>query len=123
MTRRRRRQPPRVSRFLRGPCPDCAARFIDAELQHEDSCPLSAAVEAVCDEDRAYFATHPQEWTRTRAITRAERQTLQHVDPVGSRAEPDHVHVLNRPPWGRVRQFCTGHEFTTLGLDPEENAS
>ena len=118
---RKRRPPPRVLRHLR-PCPDCAAQFVGTELLHEETCPLSAGIEAICDEDREYFETHPEEWHYTRAISRAEYQTMLHIDPAGAATNPDHVHVLNQP-WGRVRQFCNSHEFSALALDPEENAS
>ena len=119
MTRRRRRQLPRVLRHLK-PCPDCAASFVGVELQHEDTCPLANGVDDICDEDRRYFLDHPGEWTRTRAITGAEYQTLLHVDPAGT--VPDHVHVLNQP-WGRIRQFCTGDKFTGMALDTDDEAA
>lgn len=120
---RRRKQPPRVLRHLK-PCPDCAARFIGTELEHEETCPLSAGIEAVCDADRRYFEAHPTEWHYTRAISRAEYQTMLHIDPAGAATEPDHVHVVNQV-WGRVRTFCNSHDFASLALDPEpeENAS
>ena len=121
MTRRRRRPPPRVSQFLR-PCPDCAASFVGTELQHEETCPLSAGIDAQCDEDRQYFLDHPGEWTRTRPITRAELETLRHLDPAGAAARPDHVHVA-RAPWGCARTFCNGDEFVSLALDPDSGVA
>lgn len=118
---KKRRTPPRVLRHLR-PCPDCNASAVGARLQHEDSCPLQAAVDAQCDADRQWFAAHPDELYFTRAISPAEYETLRHVDPAGAATEPNHVHIWNAP-WGRVRQFCTGHEFSALALDPDEAAS
>ncbi len=120
--RKKRRSSPRVLRHLR-PCPDCCAEF-DAvgELVHEGICPLSAGIEAICDEDRQYFEAHPDEWHYTRAITRAELETLRHVDPAGAATRPTHVHVLNQR-WGRVRQFCNGDEFASLALDPDSGAA
>jgi hypothetical protein len=121
MTNKKRRQPPRVLRHLM-PCPDCGASFDGMELQHEDSCPLANGVDDICDEDRRYFLDHPGEWTRTRAITRAEYQTLVHLDPAGAATDPTHVHVINQP-WGRIRQFCNHNDFSGMALDTDDAAS
>ena len=121
MTNKRRRPPPRVLNYL-APCPDCNARFEGTSLHHEVTCPLGNGVEAVCDADREYFATHPDEWYYTRPISAAERQTMEHLDPVGAATNPDHVHVL-RQPFGRIRQFCNHHAFASIVLDPDDEAA
>lgn len=118
---RRRRPPPRVLRYLQ-PCPDCAATFAGRELQHEPTCPISRGIDDICAEDRQYFVDNPQEWTRTRPITRAELQTLEHLDAAGAATNPSHVHVL-RVSGGRIRQFCNHTEFASMALDPDEEAS
>ena len=116
---RRRRPPPRVLAYLT-PCPDCAASWQGSQLLHADTCPLAAGVDDACDGDREHFETHPEVQYYTRAITTAERQMMAHVDPAGASA--DHVHVL-RMPGGRLRQFCTGTDFVSMALDPDEEAS
>jgi hypothetical protein len=110
-----------VSVFLT-PCPDCAATFEGIELHHEATCPLGNGIDAICDEDREYFETHPGQWHYTRPITRAERQTMEHLDPAGAATNPNHVHVL-RTAFGRIRQFCNHTEFASMALDPDEEAS
>lgn len=118
---KKRRPPPRVLRFLQ-PCPDCNAEVDGAELHHAPTCPIGNGVEDACDDDRAWFLAHPQEWTRTRPITRAEVETMRHLDPAGAATNPDHVHVVNQP-WGRARTFCNGTHLSALVLDPDEWAS
>lgn len=119
--RRRRRPPPRVRRWL-APCPDCAATFVGLELRHEDTCPLSNAVDDQCDEDRRYFEVNPTEWHYTRPIAAAELQTMEHLDPAGAALGPSHVHVL-RGQGGRIRQFCTGSEYASMAFDPDDEAA
>jgi hypothetical protein len=118
MTRRRKLP---VGRWLQ-PCPDCAATFVGRELEHEDTCPLAAGVDAICDEDRRWFLDHPGEWTRTRPISAAEMATLAHLDAVTPTDRPTHVHVLNAP-WGRVRTFCDHNEFSGVVLDTDDEAA
>ena len=40
-------------------CQDCGARFVDKLLKHEESCPISHAIDEVRDHDREWFETHP----------------------------------------------------------------
>jgi hypothetical protein len=89
---------------------------------HEPTCPLAAGVDAACDDDRAWFDAHPEEWHRTRPISHAEMAALAHLDAVTPDDRPTHVHVINQP-WGRVRTFCDGAEFGGLALDTDDAAS
>ena len=89
---------------------------------HEPTCPLAGGIDAICDEDREYSETHPDEWYYTRPISSAERQTMEHLDPAGAATNPDHVHVL-RQPFGRIRQFCNHNEFASMALDPDDEAA
>ncbi len=114
MTRRRTLP---VVRWLQ-PCPDCAATFDGNGLRHEDTCPLAAGVDAVCDADAAYFEAHPDEWYFTRPISAAELQTMAHLDPAGAALGPNHVHVL-RVSGGRIRQFCNHNAFASVAIDPD----
>ena len=118
---RRKRHTPRVLQHLK-PCPDCCATFAGRELVHEPTCPLGNGVDDICAEDRQYFVDNPQEWTRTRPISAAVLQSLEHLDALTPSDRPDHVHVINQP-WGRIRQFCNSADFTSLALDPDEEAS
>ena len=120
MTRRRRRTPPRVLRHL-APCPDCCA-IRGHRTHHEATCPLGNAVEAACDADREYFEAHPDEWHYTRAISAAELQTMEHVDPPGAATNPNHVHVM-RVPGGRLRQFCNSVSSPAWRSTRDEEAS
>jgi hypothetical protein len=104
------------------PCPDCNASWVGTELEHESSCPISAGIDAVCDEDRQYFLDHPQERYRTRGITWAELETLDNLGTLAPDDRPNHVHVLNQP-WGRVRQFCDYNHFSSMAIDPDEEVS
>jgi hypothetical protein len=104
------------------PCPDCNAAFDGPELMHEDTCPLQAGVEAVCDEDRRWFIDHPDEATRTRPISPAELATLRHLDARAAGMRPDHVHVIHHW-WGRTRTFCTGDQFASLVFDTDDEAA
>lgn len=60
-----------ASRKLR--CPDCnGVEDHQRHLQHDGTCPHWLAVEAVCDDDRDWFALRPQATERHRPITVAE---------------------------------------------------
>ena len=115
MTKRRRLP---IGRWLQ-PYPDCCAEVVDNELLHEPTCPLQAGVDAACDEDRAWFDAHPMEWTRTRPISRAELQALDHLGTLTPTDRPDHVHVINQP-FGRIRTFCNSADFSGLAIDPDD---
>ena len=120
MTRQKRRATPRVLRHLT-PCPDCNA-VLDADhrLVHEDTCPLSAGIDATCAEDAQWFRDHPDEPMRVRGLNHAEHMELGHIDPDGM---PTHVHVVNHL-WGRVRHFCDDNDVVhALVLDPDSGAA
>ena len=62
------------------------------------------------------------EWTRSRPISRAELQTLEHLGTLTSTDRPDHVHVFNRP-FGRIRTFCNSADFTGLVIGADDEAA
>ena len=114
---RKRRPPPRVIQHLRGPCPDCCARFNnDRELIHEPTCPLGKSIEDTCDDDRRWFADNPGETVRIRAATHAEVQDLTHLAPTVARPTRVHVHNLA---WGRSRRFISAGDDQMLILDTD----
>ena len=102
-----------VSMYLR-PCPDCCATYRDNQLLHELSCPLQAAVERVCEQDRRYFIEHPNEQEYTRPIARAECQQLAHTDPRAPACTHVIVHNCRR---GRIRSFANGELVHGIMLD------
>lgn len=58
-------------------CPDCGAVLkTDGDFTHSPTCPLDKQVQAVHAGDERYFSEHPGERSRTRPITRAEREAF-----------------------------------------------
>lgn len=53
-------------------CPDCGAVVTSGDLQHDANCPLGMAIEAIAEDDRAWFADHPGQDVRHRGIDHAE---------------------------------------------------
>ena len=49
-----------VTGFLEPPpCPDCGARFVNAELRHADSCPAGNSLDEITQDDARYFEENP----------------------------------------------------------------
>jgi len=88
-------------------CPDCSAavNIVTRSLVHEPTCRLGLAIERLIDTDRRWFATHPEQGSRTRAASWAERAEFQMVS--GGRTVPGAQLrvVVRRLPGGRSRQF------------------
>src|SRR6476620_6392543 len=93
-----RRKPPndRLRRHLHGlpgPCPDCASDFVGREMRHEPTCPASAALDAVTDDDARYFEEHPGEMLRVPPISHAEILEWAHIDGV---RVPDDCRIVDQ---------------------------
>ena len=88
------------------PCPDCAAQVIGSHLQHEPTCPASAALDAVTDADGDWFAEHPHATYRYRPVSSAE--IIEHEHATGVRLPANtKVRVTQVAPGVRFREFFT----------------
>lgn len=88
-------------------CPDCAAavNIVTRSLVHEATCPLGLVIERVIDTDRRWFEMHPEQGSRIRAASWAERAEFRLLS--GGLAVPGAQLqvVVRRLPGGRSRQF------------------
>ena len=89
------------------PCPDCGATFIDNNLEHAPTCPISIAMDAAMDADRAWFASHPNATAYYRELNVADMDDMRRAMPelpIGGRWE-GRVQVVQLEPGIRVRRF------------------
>jgi hypothetical protein len=88
------------------PCPDCTAQPDgNGDIEHDESCPLFIAYEAVCGRDgsdAAYFRSHPDEPVLIRPVTDAEIKT-QAV--MGHQLCQHIIVVVTKIDGGRTRKF------------------
>ena len=73
-------------------------------MTHESTCPLSGGVKRACDDDRDFFASHPNTSEYYRPITRAEIVDFEYM--TGTRVPEwiNRVHVVQVAPGVRFRQ-------------------
>jgi hypothetical protein len=57
-------------------CPDCTAPVTAAGVTHDATCPLGLGLDAVTDDDRDWFAAHPDAPWRYRPMTIPEAEHL-----------------------------------------------
>lgn len=88
-------------------CPDCSAavNITTRSLVHEATCPLGLAIDRVVDTDRHWFETHPEQGSRIRAASWAERAEFGLVSGGLTVPGAQLQVVVRRLPGGRSRQF------------------
>lgn len=87
-------------------CPDCGAPYVDLTFEHEDGCPYLRGIEAASDNDREWFATHPDEKVRVRPPFPSEQMQNTHANP-GEGSWVTHVTVRKWNDDCRVRHLHT----------------
>lgn len=104
----------RVSDFLNGLapitspyiCPDCTAEGGSAgPAVHDETCWVSAGVEAACDGDRDWFDNHPGQGMYHRRISAAELAEVRMA--AAAQPLPTHVEVVRIAEGVRARRFLT----------------
>ncbi len=98
-------------------CPDCSAVMVarDRHLEHDETCPLGLALDAVVDEDRDWFAAHPFTTVRHRPLHAVER-TEYCMFGYWETAHMTHVQVIQVKPGLRVRHpYGDGHRSYSDG--------
>lgn len=87
------------------PCPDCAADATGGETEHDPTCPLARAVDAVTDADQLWFEQHPGTDCYWREIQPAEAADIRVWQAEIGQPVPDAARFAGRV---RVTQLAPG---------------
>jgi hypothetical protein len=96
-------------------CLDCDAVGSDGRaptMRHRGECPIGRGLSDAMDDDRAFFADHPDATTRERAITWAERAQQAALGAPPELLDGARVIIRSVAPGVRVRAIVPGRRGT-----------